>query len=260
MQYMAHYWGLDTMATRTLRRLGHMRPVFHHHGSKQSRRLLGTRLRFHRLSCRLDALSFSSSSSNDPPPTWVELYLPDAAQPYARLARMDRPIGTLLLLWPCWWSAALAAQAHELPDPKLLALFGVGAFIMRGAGCTINDMWDADFDRRVTRTRNRPLASGELTHAQAWGFLSVQLMGGLAVLLYLPHTFYCFQLGAASLPLVATYPLMKRYTNWPQLVLGMTFNWGAFMGWAATYGSLEWTVVGPLYASGVAWTLVYDTL
>ena len=131
---------------------------------------------------------------------------------------------------------------------------------MRGAGCTINDMWDADFDRRVARTRSRPLANGDLTHAQAWGFLGVQLMGGLAILLSLPHTLYCFQVGATSLPMVATYPLMKRYTNWPQLVLGMMFNWGAFMGWAATYGSLDWTVVGPLYASGIAWTLVYDTL
>lgn len=131
---------------------------------------------------------------------------------------------------------------------------------MRGAGCTINDMWDADFDKRVTRTRSRPLASGELTHTQALGFLSVQLTAGLGILLSLPHTLYCFQLGAASLPLVAAYPLMKRLTNWPQLVLGMTFNWGAFMGWAATYGELDFSVVGPLYASGVAWTLVYDTL
>jgi 4-hydroxybenzoate polyprenyltransferase len=131
---------------------------------------------------------------------------------------------------------------------------------MRGAGCTINDMWDADFDKRVSRTRTRPLASGELTQKQALAFLAVQLTAGLGVLLSLPHTYYCFQLGAASLPLVAAYPLMKRYTNWPQLVLGMTFNWGAFMGWAATYGSLDWTIVGPLYASGVAWTLVYDTL
>jgi len=156
----------------------------------------------------LDARSFSSRAPNDPPPppptwVWVDLYVPNAVQPYARLARMDKPIGTLLLLWPCWWSTALAAQLpHELADPKLLALFGVGAFIMRGAGCTINDMWDADFDRRVARTRSRPLANGDLTHAQAWGFLGVQLMGGLAILLSLPHTLYCFQVGATSLPMV----------------------------------------------------------
>lgn len=181
----------------------------------------------------------------------------------------------------------MAASPHELPDPKLLALFGVGkfiisdggislivdiiihetvsfvavgAFVMRGAGCTINDMWDANFDKKVSRTKTRPLASGELTHKEALGFLAVQLTAGLGVLLSLPHTVYCFQLGAASLPLVVAYPLMKRYTNMPQLVLGMTFNWGAFMGWAATYGSLDWTLVGPLYASGVAWTLVYDTM
>jgi 4-hydroxybenzoate polyprenyltransferase len=228
-----------------------------------------------------------NNTDDDAPATWVEEYLPVSVQPYARLARMDKPIGTFLLLWPCWWSTALAASPHQLPDPKLLALFGVGtliisdggisfivnfiihetvsffaigAFVMRGAGCTINDMWDADFDKKVSRTKTRPLASGELTHKQALGFLAVQLTAGLGVLLSLPHTMYCFHLGAASLPLVVAYPLMKRYTNMPQLVLGMTFNWGAFMGWAATYGSLDWTVVGPLYASGVAWTLVYDTL
>eukprot|EP00957_Ditylum_brightwellii_P106862 8152528-Ditylum_brightwellii.AAC.1 len=116
---------------------------------------------------------------------------------------------------------------------------------MRGAGCTINDMWDSDFDKSVSRTKTRPLASGELTHHQASKFLLAQLTTGL---------------GASSLPLVFSYPLMKRYTNWPQLVLGLTFNWGAFMGWAATHGSLDYSVALPLYASGVTWTLVYDTL
>ena len=130
---------------------------------------------------------------------------------------------------------------------RLIYYTALGAFVMRGAGCTINDMWDANYDARVKRTKSRPLASGELTQKQALGFLAIQLTMGLGVLLSLPHTMYCFQLGAASLPLVATYPLMKRYTNWPQLVLGMTFNWGAFMGWAATYGSLDWSVVVPLY-------------
>ena len=108
-----------------------------------------------------DARALSSvNNGNDEKETWVELHLPHSLQPYARLARMDKPIGTFLLLWPCWWSTGLAAD-HQLPDPHLLALFGVGAFVMRGAGCTINDMWDADFDKRVTRTRSRPLASGE---------------------------------------------------------------------------------------------------
>jgi 4-hydroxybenzoate polyprenyltransferase len=133
---------------------------------------------------------------------------------------------------------------------------------MRGAGCTINDMWDADFDRHVERTKSRPLASGELSMTQATAFLAAQLSVGLGVLLSLPHMEFCFMVGAASLPLVVAYPLMKRYTNWPQLVLGMTFNWGALMGWAATHGSLMdgLSIVGPLYASGITWTLVYDTL
>jgi 4-hydroxybenzoate polyprenyltransferase len=131
---------------------------------------------------------------------------------------------------------------------------------MRGAGCTINDMWDAKYDKEVERTRSRPLASGELTYPQAWKFLAVQLSAGLGVLFLLPHKYECFAWGVASLPLVATYPLMKRYTNYPQLVLGLTFNWGAIMGWVAVNGDVDWSVVGPLYASGVAWTLVYDTL
>mmetsp|Transcript_7702 Transcript_7702/g.11003 ORF Transcript_7702/g.11003 Transcript_7702/m.11003 type:complete len:493 (-) Transcript_7702:165-1643(-) len=191
------------------------------------------------------------------PKNWVDTVLPISFRPYARLARMDKPVGTMLLLWPCFWSTALAATP---PDLYLLTLFGTGAFIMRGAGCTINDMWDADFDKSVSRTKTRPLASGQLNHAQATTFLALQLAGGLGVLVSLPHTWYCFQLGVASLPFVVAYPLMKRYTNWPQLVLGMTFNWGAFMGWAATHGTLDWNVVGPLYVSGIAWTLVYDTL
>lgn len=200
-----------------------------------------------------------SVDSGGKQPTLIDR-LPLPMQPYARLARLDKPIGTMLLLWPCCWSTAIAAPLGSGPDLKLLGLFAAGSFIMRGAGCTINDMWDADFDKSVARTKTRPLASGELTHKDALGFLALQLSAGLGVLLSLPNTWYCFQLGAASLPLVVAYPLMKRYTNWPQLVLGMTFNWGAFMGWAATHGSLDFSVVGPLYCSGVAWTIVYDTL
>jgi 4-hydroxybenzoate polyprenyltransferase len=173
---------------------------------------------------------------------------------------MDKPIGTWLLLWPCWWSTALAAPIGEIPDVSLLALFGVGAFVMRGAGCTINDMWDADLDGRVARTSSRPLASGDLSHTQALKFLALQLSTGLAVLVSLPQTWYCFQLGAASLPLVIIYPLMKRYTNYPQLVLGLTFNWGTWMGYAAVHGNLDYFTVVPLYFAGVAWTMVYDTL
>ena len=131
---------------------------------------------------------------------------------------------------------------------------------MRGAGCTINDMWDSKYDARVARTTTRPIASGEITHKHALAFLALQLSTGLGVLVSLPHTEYCFYLGAASLPLVTIYPLMKRYTNWPQLVLGMTFNWGCFMGWAATYGTIDLYTIAPLYIGSITWTLVYDTL
>ena len=199
--------------------------------------------------------------ASDPPVSaWVENYLPVSWQPYAQLARMDKPIGTMLLLWPCFWSTALAAPAASLPDASLLALFATGAVVMRGAGCTINDLWDQDVDAAVRRTATRPLAAGKLSRTQAWGFLALQLTTGLAVLVSLPHTWYCFQWGAASLPLVAIYPAMKRFFPFPQLVLGLTFNWGAWMGWAAVHGSMDYSIVAPLYGSGVTWTLVYDTI
>mmetsp|Transcript_5672 Transcript_5672/g.12007 ORF Transcript_5672/g.12007 Transcript_5672/m.12007 type:complete len:535 (-) Transcript_5672:1410-3014(-) len=202
-------------------------------------------------------------------------YLPQSLHPYAHLARLDKPIGTMLLLHPCLWSTALAytpllsttaastaASASPLAFTVLCTKFALGSFIMRGAGCTINDMWDAKYDKQVTRTKSRPLASGALSYNQAWMFLAAQLSAGLAVLLSLePHLQDCFVWGAASLPLVGMYPLMKRYTNYPQLVLGLTFNWGAIMGWVAVHGNnVDWSVVGPLYASGVCWTLIYDTL
>ncbi|KAL7556498.1 hypothetical protein ACA910_009061 [Epithemia clementina (nom. ined.)] len=180
---------------------------------------------------------------------------------------MDKPIGTWLLLWPCYWSTALAASSSAAspslcwwPDPTLMALFGLGALTMRGAGCTINDMWDRDVDAAVTRTQGRPLAAQQITMTQAWAFLAAQLSVGLAVLVSLPHTWYCFQWGVASLPLVIVYPTTKRYFPYPQLILGLTFNWGAWMGWAATFGSMEYSIVAPLYLSGVSWTLLYDTL
>jgi 4-hydroxybenzoate polyprenyltransferase len=185
--------------------------------------------------------------------------LPAWAWPYAALGRWDRPIGTWLLLWPCFWSTALAAPAGAPPDASLLALFGVGAFAMRGAGCTINDLWDRDIDRQVERTRNRPLASGALGVGEAVGFLGAQLSAGLAVLLALPP--YAVGLGFCSVPLFSLYPLAKRFTAYPQAVLGLTFNWGALMGLAATHGALmAWPVALPLYAGGVWWTLLYDTI
>ncbi len=208
-----------------------------------------------------DTKSTNVSKSLDPPIlTWIDDYVPTKLQPYARLARIDKPIGTWLLLWPCAWSTALAAEAGHLPDPKLLGLFTAGTFIMRGAGCTINDLWDQDIDVKVARTATRPLAAGDLTTSQAIGFLALQMSAGLAVLLSLPHLEYCFVWGASSLPLVVAYPLMKRYTDYPQLVLGLTFNWGAWMGWAATYGSMDYSIIAPLYFSGVTWTLIYDTI
>ena len=192
--------------------------------------------------------------------TWIDDYLPQKLQPYARLSRIDKPIGTWLLFWPCAWSTALAAPYGQFPDPTVLGLCAAGALIMRGAGCTINDLWDQDLDRHVARTAGRPLASGELNSRQAMGFLAVQLTAGVGVLMSLPHVDYCFGWGVASLPLVIVYPLMKRYTHFPQLVLGLTFNWGAWIGWAAVHGTMDYTVIAPLYLSGVTWTLVYDTI
>jgi 4-hydroxybenzoate polyprenyltransferase len=137
-------------------------------------------------------------------------------------------------------------------------MFGAGAVLLRGAGCTVNDMWDRDFDRQVERTKSRPLASGALTQGQALGWLAIQLSAGLGILLQMPPTSQV--IGAASLPFVGAYPLMKRVTGYPQAFLGLTINWGAIMGWAAVHDSLNWGVVGPLYASGFFWTLLYDTI
>ncbi|KAK7340078.1 hypothetical protein VNO77_20771 [Canavalia gladiata] len=190
--------------------------------------------------------------------SWIELYLPRKVQPYARLARLDKPIGTWLLLWPCVWSITLATTPGNLPDFKMLALFGSGALLLRGAGCTINDLLDQDIDTMVERTKLRPVASGLLTPFQGLCFLGFQLLLGLGILLQLNN--YSRVLGASSLLLVFSYPLMKRFTFWPQAYLGLTFNWGALLGWAAVKGSLDPSVVLPLYASGVFWTLVYDTI
>ncbi|XP_028808579.1 4-hydroxybenzoate geranyltransferase 2 isoform X2 [Neltuma alba] len=190
--------------------------------------------------------------------SWIDLYLPRQVQPYAQLARLDKPIGTWLLLWPCMWSITLAAAPGHLPDFKMLALFGCGALLLRGAGCTVNDLLDRDIDTKVERTKVRPIASGHLTPFQGLCFLGLQLLLGLGILLQLNN--YSRVLGASSLLLVFSYPLMKRFTFWPQAYLGLTFNWGALLGWAAVKGSLDPAIVLPLYASGVFWTLVYDTI
>lgn len=161
---------------------------------------------------------------------WVYRILPRWLWPYAQLARWDRPIGWQLLLWPCWWSAALAASAYSrptdtllslLPPPLYLLLFLIGAIAMRGAGCTYNDLVDQDIDNQVQRTRSRPLPAGKVTRRQAWAFLVIQALIGLAVLLQFNG--FAILLGICSLAVVAIYPFMKRYTNWPQLVLGLLF-------------------------------------
>ncbi|EPQ59341.1 4-hydroxybenzoate polyprenyl transferase [Gloeophyllum trabeum ATCC 11539] len=199
-----------------------------------------------------------------PKPTWVDR-LPPKIRPYLYLTRIDKPIGTLLLFYPCAWSITMASYALQLPFTtplKYISLFGLGAIIMRGAGCTINDMWDRNLDKAVARTKDRPLARGDITPAQAFGFLGLQLSGGLAVLTQLNWYRYeiSILLGASSLSVVTIYPFMKRITDWPQAVLGLAFNWGTLLGWSAVAGSCDWSVCLPLYAGGFAWTLVYDTI
>ncbi|KAK0165229.1 hypothetical protein PV328_003764 [Microctonus aethiopoides] len=184
---------------------------------------------------------------------------PTNIQPYMKLMRIDKPIGSWLLFWPCSWSIAMATPSHVLlPDINMLLLFGFGAFIMRGAGCTINDMWDRDIDKKVARTKDRPLVTGEVSPLQSLIFLGGQLSLGLMILLQL--NWYSVCLGASSLGLVMIYPLMKRVTYWPQLILGMTFNWGALLGWSAIHGSCDWSICLPLYTAGICWTVLYDTI
>ena len=190
---------------------------------------------------------------------WVDNLAPAAARPYLRLARADRPIGSWLLLMPCWWSTALAAVHAGAPAPNLwhLVLFAVGTVVMRGAGCTWNDIVDRDLDAKVERTRSRPIPSGQVSVAAAAAFLVCQALVGLAVLLqFNPFT---IATGLASLAIVAVYPFMKRITWWPQIVLGLAFSWGALMGWPATFGRLDWQAL-VLYAGSIAWVIGYDTI
>jgi 4-hydroxybenzoate polyprenyltransferase len=190
---------------------------------------------------------------------WVDRLAPAALRPYLRLARADRPIGSWLLLLPCWWSAALAAVAAgaKAPNPWHLVLFAVGTVAMRGAGCTWNDIVDRDIDARVERTRSRPLPSGQVSLPAAIVFLGLQALVGLAVLLQFNR--FAIATGIASLAIVAIYPFMKRITWWPQIVLGLAFSWGALMGWAAAFGRLDWPAL-VLYAGSIAWVIAYDTI
>lgn len=216
--------------------------------------------------------------------SWIDRWLPAAVRPYARLMRVDRPIGTWLLLFPCWWGLALAIGAYRgEPAPGWIlllrqldhaALFAIGALVMRGAGCTYNDIVDRDVDAKVARTALRPIPRGQVSVRAAIVFLIAQLLIGLVILLqFNPPTIL---LGIASLLLVFTYPLMKRITYWPQAFLGLTFNWGALMGWTSIvgWGSFPrlflidgWPIISGgfwppilLYAGGIAWTLHYDTI
>jgi 4-hydroxybenzoate polyprenyltransferase len=170
---------------------------------------------------------------------WVDTHAPAWMRPYFRLSRFDRPIGSWLLLMPCWWSASLAAGAsgNVRALPWLIALFFVGAFVMRGAGCTWNDITDRDLDEQVERTRSRPLPSGQVTVKQAFAFLVAQALVGLLVLVQFNRA--AIMAGIASLAIVAVYPFMKRVTYWPQVVLGLAFSWGALMGWVVTFGRID---------------------
>ncbi|ABD90233.1 4-hydroxybenzoate octaprenyltransferase [Rhodopseudomonas palustris] len=190
---------------------------------------------------------------------WVDSWAPLWSRPYLRLARFDRPIGSWLLLLPCWWSAALAAGvARDVSQlPWFALLFFIGAFAMRGAGCTWNDITDRDLDDKVERTRSRPIPAGQVTAKQAAAFMVLQSLVGLAVLLQFNG--FAIATGIASLIIVAAYPFMKRITYWPQLVLGLAFSWGALMGFAVTLGRIDPAALF-LYAGSIVWVIGYDTM
>ncbi len=201
----------------------------------------------------------AAGSVADATGNWVDTIAPAWTRPYLRLSRLDRPIGSWLLLLPCWWSSALAAVAAHAKAPSLLhiALFFVGAFALRGAGCTWNDIVDRDLDGAVERTASRPIPSGQVSVAHAALFLVLQALVGLAVLL--SFNSFTIGLGIASLAIIAVYPFMKRITYWPQIVLGLAFSWGALMGWAGTFGRLDPPAL-LLYAGSISWVIGYDTI
>jgi 4-hydroxybenzoate polyprenyltransferase len=192
---------------------------------------------------------------------WVDRFAPRWSRPYLRLSRADRPAGTWLLLLPCWWGLGLAVAADpaggSLNDIWIAIGCAIGAFLMRGAGCTWNDISDREFDAQVARTKSRPLPSGQVTVKQAAVWLGLQMLIAFGILLTF-NTFTIF-LGVAALIPVIIYPFAKRFTWWPQVFLGVAFNWGALLAWAAHTGSLAWPAV-LLYLSGIAWTLFYDTI
>lgn len=206
----------------------------------------------------------SGRVADAPSENWVYRLLPPGLWPYAQLARWDRPIGWQLLKWPCWWSSVLAANATAVSGTvdivtmvSHLLLFMIGAIVMRGAGCTYNDLVDFDIDMKVARTRSRPLPSGRVSRRQAQVFMVAQALIGLVVLLQ--FNLFTIALGIGSLVIVAVYPFAKRFTDWPQFFLGLAFSWGALVGWAAVFGSLSAAPLW-LYAGSVLWTIGYDTL
>ena len=190
--------------------------------------------------------------------TWVDKYMPDSTVPYLKLIRIDRPIGTMLLLWPCTWSISLAAtQTQSAPDPGLLAVFGIGAFVMRGAAVPLMTCGIKILIKTLREQKIGLWPLGEFHRSKLWFFWAVSSLSGWGVLLQLND--YCLALGASSLALVVSYPFFKRVTHYPQVVLGLAFNWGALLGWAAVHESCDWSVVLPLYSAGVSWTMIYDT-
>ena len=191
---------------------------------------------------------------------WVDLNAPAATRPYLRLSRADRPIGTWLLLIPCWWGLALAILFDQSPRWSDLWIFigcALGAWLMRGAGCTWNDITDRDFDAQVARTRSRPIPSGQVTTKGAAIWMIVQALIAFCILLTFNKA--AIALGVLALLPVAVYPFAKRFTWWPQVFLGLAFNWGALLAWTAHTGSLGAPAV-VLYLAGIAWTLFYDTI
>ena len=203
-------------------------------------------------------MSESTGRVADATGNWVDSLAPSYTRPYLRLARLDRPIGSWLLLMPCWWSVGLAGMHNDrFPSLWHILLFFIGAFAMRGAGCTWNDLVDRDLDGRVERTRSRPIPSGQVTVAQATMFMVAQALVGFLVLIQFNR--FTVATGIASLLVVVIYPFMKRITYWPQIFLGLAFSWGALMGWPAAFGRLDWPAI-VLYAGSILWVIGYDTI
>ncbi|MCF3933466.1 4-hydroxybenzoate octaprenyltransferase [Acuticoccus sp. M5D2P5] len=205
------------------------------------------------------AVNASTGRVQDAPSgNFVDRFVPGRLRPYAQLARLDRPIGWWLLMWPCWWSVALAGVAvGAAPNLAHLALFMIGAIVMRGAGCTYNDILDRNIDAHVERTKSRPIPSGRVSAEAAMLFMLLLAFIGLAVLL--SFNAFTIMMAFGSLVIVAFYPLAKRVTDWPQFILGLAFSWGAWLGWSATLGTVGWAPAF-LYVGSICWTIGYDTI